>query len=322
MESNTAAVVVPTVYATARDRPAPALGEVVESYLAAALDSPHTQRAYRRHVRGQLAALGASSVAEFAALTGAQLANHRARVMTNGLAPKSQSLELGALRSFLTWTRAMGVHRLPAEVVGVALRSPRSTTVTPFQVLTEPEVAAILAAAPTTRDLALLAVMLGGGLRVAEVVALDVGDVLEDQEGQTALHVRQGKGRKDRIVPVQPEVARVIRASLAEENRHTGDKGALFLSRDRWTAKTGRSRLNPRSVWYRVRMTAAAAGILGKRVSPHALRHTYAIRALRSGGNIVAVSKLLGHANIATTQRYVDHLQLGELRAAVPPLPI
>ncbi len=69
-------------------------------------------------------------------------------------------------------------------------------------------------------------------------------------------------------------------------------------------------------------MLVAAAGIAAKQISPHSLRHTYALRALRHGGNVVAVSKLLGHASIATTQRYLDHLQLSELRRAVPYLPL
>jgi Phage integrase family len=58
-----------------------------------------------------------------------------------------------------------------------------------------------------------------------------------------------------------------------------------------------------------------------KAVSPHALRHTYALRCLRHGGDVVAVSKLLGHSSITPTQRYVDHLAVGELRATVPHLP-
>ena len=66
----------------------------------------------------------------------------------------------------------------------------------------------------------------------------------------------------------------------------------------------------------------AAAGVDAKRISPHSLRHSFALRSLRAGANVVAVSKLLGHASVSTTQRYVDHLALAELRAAVPPLPV
>ena len=56
----------------------------------------------------------------------------------------------------------------------------------------------------------------------------------------------------------------------------------------------------------------------GKKLSPHALRHSYALAALRQGGNVVAVSKLLGHSQVTTTMKYLDHLELGELRKAVP----
>lgn len=64
------------------------------------------------------------------------------------------------------------------------------------------------------------------------------------------------------------------------------------------------------------------SGVTAKRITPHSLRHTYAIRCLRAGGNVVAVAKLLGDESISTTQRYVDHLATGELRAAVPALPL
>jgi len=81
---------------------------------------------------------------------------------------------------------------------------------------------AIITAAVDARDKALLAVMLGAGLRVAEVCGLDVADILTDQDGETALFVRQGKGRKDRTVPVQADVARYIRTYLATTKRRLG----------------------------------------------------------------------------------------------------
>lgn len=59
-----------------------------------------------------------------------------------------------------------------------------------------------------------------------------------------------------------------------------------------------------------------------KRSSPHSLRHTFALRSLRQKRDVIAVQKLLGHASVATTQRYLDHLGLAELRAAVPTLPL
>ena len=292
---------------------------VVDAYLVAACDSRHTRRAYSRHLEAAFHHLGRETVAQ---VTGADLAAYRAAVTASPLSPASQSQALAALRSFLAWAGSMGAHRLPAEVVRTALRTPRSTVQKPYSVLSEPEIGQIIAVAYCPRDKSILAVLLGAGLRVAEVAALDVGDVVEDQDGDTVLYVRQGKGRKDRVVPVRPEAAALARSYLAATGRHLGTGGPLFRAHDRAAGKRSRKRLTPRAVAYLVARCAEAAGINAKRVSTHSMRHTYALRSLRAGGNVVAVSKLLGHASIATTQRYVDHLATGELRQAVPPLPV
>jgi site-specific recombinase XerD len=187
-------------------------------------------------------------------------------------------------------------------------------------VLSDPEIGDVLSVTRTARDRALLATLLGAGLRVAEAVALDVRDVVEDIDGGTVLSVRHGKGRKSRLVPVQLDVAQLIRTYLAMTHRHLGDDGPLFRAHD--YAGWGRRRLSARTVVSVVKREVRRAGIRAKRVSPHALRHVFAIRALRGGGNVVAIAKLLGHATIGTTQRYVDHLTLGELREAIPLLPV
>ena len=157
-------------------------------------------------------------------------------------------------------------------------------------------------------------------MRAAEVVGLDVSDVHDGIDG-TLLHVRQGKGRKDRLVPVQSDVAQVVRAYLVASGRHLLSGGPLFRAHDRGHGRRERARLSTRAVGHLVARSCAAAGVAAKTISPHSLRHTFALRALRQGGNVVAVSKLLGHASIQTTQRYVDHLATAELRAAVPALP-
>lgn len=292
---------------------------VADAFLAGAVDSDNTRRAYRRHLVLCFTYLGVQTVAE---VSGAQLAGYRAAVMTSSLAPNTQAQVLAAVRSFLKWSRTMGAHGLSSDVVDAALRTPRATVRRPYTVLAEPEVATVLQAADNPRDVALLAVLLGAGLRVSEASALDVSDVVIDQDGETALWIRMGKGRKDRVVPIQPEVAGVIRTYLASTGRMLGDIGPLFRAHDRAAHRLARGRLTPRAIADVVGKYARAAAINAKHVSPHTMRHTYAIRALRAGSNIVAVSKLLGHASITTTQRYLDHLELGELRAAVPHLPM
>jgi site-specific recombinase XerD len=292
---------------------------VLRAYLAAAVDAGNTRRAYARHLAGALAFMGETTITT---LTGAHLAAYRAHVTSAALAPASQSQALAALRSFLAWSGAMGAHTLPGDVIRAALRTPKAEVRRPYAVLSELEIAPILAAAQAPRDRAILAVMLGGGLRVAEVVGLDVGDVQEDGDGETVLYIRQGKGRKDRTVPIRADVARLVRTYLHSTGRRLGEAGPLFRAHDRGAGSRVRRRLSARAVGYLVARCTAAAGVDAKSISPHSLRHTYALRALRAGGNVVAVSKLLGHASVSTTQRYVDHLQLAELRAVVPPLPV
>jgi len=298
---------------------------VVEAFLSAHVTSPHTRRAYRRHLAVAFAVMGAEAVAD---LTGPDLAAYRAAVLAAGetrdppLAPASQAQALAALRSFLRWSRAMGAHHLSSDVVVEALSTPRAVVRRPYVTLSDPEIAAMFAAARTDRDRALLAVLLGGGLRVGEVVGLDVRDLLEDHQGAFSLFVRLGKGRKDRTVPVQPDVAVLIRRSLAATGRRLGELGPLFRAHDRGAGARARPRLSEEAVGVVVTTTARRAGVDAKRVTPHSLRHTYAIRALENGADVMALAKLLGHASIATTQRYVDHRALSALRGVVPRLPI
>jgi site-specific recombinase XerD len=166
------------------------------------------------------------------------------RVIEEGTSwgPASRGQALAALRSFLIWAGAMGGHHLPKDVIGAALRSPANLVRRPYQVLTEPEIGALLVSAIVPRDRAVLAVMLGAGLRVSEVVALQVRDVLTDQEGGAALYLRQGKGRRDRLVPILEDVEGAIRAYLAASRRQLGVEGPLFRPHDRgvgWRHATG-----------------------------------------------------------------------------------
>jgi site-specific recombinase XerD len=292
--------------------------KVLQVYLDAAIDSPGTRRAYERHVRDAMTALGASTMLD---ITGADLAAYRAAVLASDRAPSTQAQALAALRGFLNWARSMGASPLLAEPVAVALRGPRALLVQPLCILSDSELNALYVAAETPRDRAILAVLTGAGLRVAELVALDVTDVLEDANGGSRLFVSMGKGRRSREVPIQPEVTAAIRLYLAATGRRLGRPGPLFRAHDRAASKLHRDRLTARAVGQLVTRLAAAAGVVGKAVSPHCFRHSYAVRALRHGGNVVSVSKLLGHASITTTQRYVDHLATSELLATVPPLP-
>jgi site-specific recombinase XerD len=150
---------------------------------------------------------------------------------------------------------------------------------------------------PGLRDRAILELLYGSGLRVSELCGLDVPDV--DLDGQ---RVRvTGKGSKQRIVPVGDFAAAAVRRYLEEGRgsfvaRAAPGTSSLFLNRRS-------KRMTPRDV--RAMIERHRKRVLpGRHVSPHTLRHSFATHLLDGGAEIRAVQELLGHASLATTQRY------------------
>lgn len=150
---------------------------------------------------------------------------------------------------------------------------------------------------------ALFEVIYGAGLRVSEVCALDVDD-LSLGASDAVVKVRQGKGRKDRMVPLGSKARKALDAYLPLRTGAVGpDAAALFVGR------RGR-RLHPRAVR---RLLARRELVTGTpAVSPHALRHSFATHLLGEGADLRAIQEMLGHASLRTTQRYthtdIDHL--------------
>ena len=156
------------------------------------------------------------------------------------------------------------------------------------------------------RDTAAIALGVYAGLRVSEIRALDRDDVdLED----LTVRVREGKGGKDREVPLHETAGQLVRAYLAERDQHH-DAGhpALFISR------RGK-RISVRAI-QRMLVRVARAAAISKRISPHKLRHTFATLLLESGADLRTVQELLGHASIATTEIYT-HVSGPHRRRAV-----
>lgn len=161
------------------------------------------------------------------------------------------------------------------------------------------------------RDQALFEVLYASGLRISEACHLDLGDVVPEGSGAT-ISVREGKGRKDRIVPCGGKAWHALsdylplRAALVERTlsaRKPADPQALFLSRRglRMGDREARRKLDRRELENSV-----------KRVSPHALRHSFATHLLGEGADLRSIQEMLGHASLRTTQRYaqvdIDHL--------------
>jgi integrase/recombinase XerC len=153
------------------------------------------------------------------------------------------------------------------------------------------------------RDRAILEVTYSCGLRVSELVGLDWDDI----DARLGVVRVRGKGNKERVVPIGEKALaalRVYRDGLGELCRVVRDAGAVFLNRH------GR-RLTTRSVARTVDHYTIVSGLAAK-VSPHALRHSFATHLLGAGADLRAIQELLGHASLSTTQKYT-HVDLDQL---------
>jgi len=157
------------------------------------------------------------------------------------------------------------------------------------------------------RNLALLELLYGSGLRATELVSLPRGAV---RQGQPFLMVR-GKGSKERLVPISSRAERAVGRWLE-----------LAASGTFWLFPSCKSHLSRVRLFQIVRIMAADAGIAPERVSPHVLRHAFATHLLSGGADLRVLQSLLGHADIATTQIYthVDSARLVELVNSRHPL--
>lgn len=269
--------------------------------------SAHTRAAYLNDLSQYAAHLAEAK----AAIVPSSPALVRAFVARAAGAAGAASLgrKLSALRSFYAFLVREGLAPgNPARAVA----SPRRPKRLP-EVLPEAEVAALVEApaaeggALALRDRAILELLYGSGLRVSELVALDVGDVDPDQ---TLVRV-MGKRRKERIVPFGKPAAEALRRWLAEGRpalaRRARGASALFLN-----ARGGR--LLQRSVARRLDRWVLAAG-LPRHVHPHVLRHCFATHLLGNGADLRGIQELLGHASLSTTQRYthLDWKRLAEV---------
>lgn len=286
----------------------------LEAFLVNALDSPHSRRAYRRHV---LDAFRIMETNQVAAVTPDGLVRYREILLTDGRGDATHAQAVSALRSFLNWCADMGGLAFPARTMERLLRVPSVDVNKPYVTASPAEIERVLDVA-SLRDKALVLVMAGGGLRVSEVSNLDCTDLV-DVDGAPALWVRKGKGGKDRIVPVREEVMEAIHRYLVAGGRQVGDPGPLFLGEEKGAKARGLHRLSAWGIRFTLKRRVLA-GDVAKRLPPHALRHTFGMEFQRHGKDLNMTAKVLGHSpsSYKATMRYADHLQLAELREHLP----
>lgn len=279
------------------------------------LNSENTRRGYRREVTLAMEDLGGLT-----GLTPLVLIEYRSKWLarldgTKPLSPASVAHHLAALRSFLVFVRRYASSSISEESIDKALKSPKATVIRPYQVLTIAEGRRLIGSARACpRDRVMIDFALATGLRSAEVCNVRVSDLSEDEQGDLMLRVRQGKGRKDRIVPLSQAIGSVVRSYLKYRHLTLSGKREEYLFASR--KGRGHGRLSTARLRQLMQQYTVEAEIT-KPISMHSLRHTAGITWLREGAPIVAIQKLLGHASLSTTQKYVDHLGLDELKAVV-----
>jgi integrase/recombinase XerC len=205
------------------------------------------------------------------------------------------SRKLSVLRAFLRFLRR---ERVVKENLALLIKAPKAKRSLP-QFLT-PEQAEQFVEAPThdkgapgmldLRDAALFELLYGCGLRVSELVGLDLGDIDADE-----VRVRRGKGGKDRIVPLGDKAKAAVDKWVSARAALKPKLSALFLN-------TRGGRVSARSVRRFVDDHALQSGL--PKLHPHALRHSYATHLLGSGADLRSIQELLGHASLSTTARY------------------
>ena len=176
-------------------------------------------------------------------------------------------------------------------------------------VLSQDEVARLIDSAKNLLDYAIVMTLYATGMRRAELCRLKVEDV--DSE-RMIIHIRQGKGNRDRDVPLTPKLLKTLR----EYWRWMKPKTYLFPGTvHNWRADKP---ITPKCVWSAVQDAAKRAGIK-KRVSPHTMRHSWATHLLENGADLRAIQMLLGHVDLETTAIYL-HLSRRHLQAVVNPV--
>jgi len=256
--------------------------------------SSHTIEAYRSDLAQYVKWLKGDILKVDSSLVGRYVANLREK----GCRPPTITRKLSAIRMFYKFLDAEGKsNHNPLEGV----TSPRAGRKIP-DYLSLREVERLLDSPSSrdsfrVRDKAILEVLYGTGLRISELVNLNISDVDLTHEWVKVL----GKGSKERIVPLGRKASQCIRVYLRERGVKKDSKAPLFCNRYD-------GRISRQACWKAIKKYAQRTGV-AKRISPHILRHSFATHLLARDADLRSVQELLGHSNIGTTQIYTHITQ-------------
>jgi integrase/recombinase XerC len=257
--------------------------------------SPHTLRCYEDDLLAFCGYLEEHQpgVCDPGSLQPQRLRRYSAWLSSQGYAPSTIARRLASLRSLFRYLRREGT--VTSDPVS-GLRNPKQPRRLP-RLLRVDEVIRLLDGIPLetplgVRDRAMFETLYGGGLRVSELVGLDLGDL----DFETELVRVRGKGRRERLCPIGPMAMSWIGRYLPTRVPKQARVSALFLNRHG-------TRLSSRSVGRLLEDHLARAGLVSS-ASPHTLRHSFATHLLDRGADLRSVQELLGHRSLNTTQIY------------------
>jgi integrase/recombinase XerD len=270
--------------------------------------SEHTISAYHNDLTG-LAEFAGKEVhpASWANFNRQNMLSYMLHLKERGYVATTIARKVAASRSFFGFMLAEGhikndpTENMASPSVGKAL--PKPIPISQVRLLLEQP--AKLSTSEAKRDRAMLELLYASGMRISELVALNMGDV--NFEGDYFVRCI-GKGRKERIIPLYQNVAMAVKKYVDEDRpklSHGRKEIALFLN-------ARGDRLTRQGFWQKLKEYAKSAG-LSPQISPHTLRHSFATHMLSGGADLRSVQELLGHANISTTQVYT-HLTTDQVR--------
>jgi integrase/recombinase XerD len=263
--------------------------------------SVNTLMAYRRDLDRLCRFLAQEKVTRLDRVKPAHLTGFASFLAREGLASPSVSRALSCLRAFLRFHTAEG--RLRTDLAAVVELPRKGQPLPAF--LSSGDVTAMLDGGLSRRDVAILELLYGAGLRASELAGLRMQDLHLE-----ARYVRcRGKGMKERVVPIG-------RAAIARVREYLpARKPGTYVFSERRDRPISRQ-----TVWRAVKLAARVAG-LRRRVYPHLLRHSFATHLIEGGAELRSVQELLGHASVATTQIYthVDPRRLRQIHRTYHP---
>jgi integrase/recombinase XerC len=275
--------------------------------------SPHTVRAYRSDVEQYLAWVASATGKKMSALAPADLdmqsvRRHIGELNLAGKARTTVARKLSALKTFVRYLRREEI--IDHDPTQLAVAPKRDQTIPVF--LDEGEITRLIETPDTgdplgRRDRAILELFYASGLRLSELVAID----LENINMSDRLIRVMGKGRKERMVPFNQSAASAVKAWMKDRAEILGSRKTSKSAQDPLFINYRGTRLTGRSVDRLLRKYVARCSTrMG--VSPHALRHTFATHLLQRGADLRAIQELLGHSELSTTQRYT-HVNAAQL---------